>query len=157
MIRRATRADAPVIFSMGQALAQESPKYRDMVLDEAKMMALGDRLQGTLLSELACVFIAEKAGEPIGMMVGVMAERWFSNERYVSDLTLYVKPEHRGGLAFVRLVQAVERWAREQGVPYAAFGVSTEIHPEQTVRAYERLGYTLSGYTLTKKLADHGD
>ena len=156
MIRRATPADAPAILAMGRAPAVESPKYREKGFDEARLMALGERLSGTLLAENpdACVLVAERAGEVIGMMIPVVAERFFSGELFVTDLTLYLKPEHRGGLAFARLVRAAEDWARQRGVLDCNFGVSTEIHPERTVRAYKGLGYTLTGYTLTKKLTD---
>jgi GNAT superfamily N-acetyltransferase len=156
VIRVATPADAPAMIDMGRALALESPKYRDMTFDEAKLMALGERINSVLMSDLACSFVAERAGQVIGMMVVGMAERFFGGDLYVTDLTLYVKPEHRGGLAFARLVQAAEAWARERGVRDACFGVSTEVHAERTVHAYQRMGYRLTGYTLTKTLA-HGD
>lgn len=156
MIRRAVRTDAPAMLAMARALAQESPKYRDKDFDESKLMALAERLQGTLLVENAAILVDERAGELVGMMIVVLAERFFGGDMYVTDLTLYVKPEHRGGTSFARLVQTAETWARKQGVRDAAFGVSTEINAEATVHAYQRMGYTLSGYTLTKTL-NHGD
>lgn len=155
-VRRAGAADVPAMIAMGRALAAESPKYRRMGFDEAKLEALGQRLEGTLLAENGCMLVAEHAGEVVGMMVLVLAERWFSGDLYMTDLTLYVKPEHRGGFAFARLVQAGEAWARRRGVADVCLGVSTEIDAERTVCAYQRLGYRLTGYTLTKTLA-HGD
>lgn len=154
MIRRATTADAQAMIDMGRALALESPKYRGMEFDEAKLMAFGERINSALMSRLACSFIAERAGKAVGMMVVAMAERFFGGDLYVTDVTLYVKPEHRGGLAFARLVQAAETWARDRGVRDACFGVSTEVDAERTVHAYQRMGYRLTGYTLTKTLAN---
>lgn len=153
MIRRAIKTDAPAIMAMGRALAMESPRYQNMKFDEAKLMALFDRMLGTLLSEDACIFVSEISGEVVGMMVGFISTRFFSDEQFVTDLTLYVKPEHRGGTSFARLVKAVENWAASHGIYDLVFGVSTQIHPEKTVRAYERMGYTLAGYTMVK----HGD
>lgn len=154
-VRRATAADTPALIAMGRALHAESPRYRDMPFSEAKLARLAARLQGTLLAEDAGVFVAEAGGEPVGMAVVILAERWFNEERFATDLTMYVKPEHRGGRLFLRLVQAMEDWARAQGVRDIAIGVSTEIHPQRTVHAYERLGYTLTGHTLTKTLHGH--
>lgn len=155
-VRRATRADAPAIIAMGRELIAESPNYRGEPLSEEKVMALGERLQGTLLAQDGCVLVTERDGELVGMMVICIVERFFGDGKFVTDLTLYVKPPYRGSLAFPRLVQAAERWARDQGVFKVVFGVSTEIHPQETVHAYQRMGYTLNGYTLTKWL-HHGD
>jgi hypothetical protein len=69
VIRVATPADAPAMIDMGRALALESPKYRDMTFDEAKLMALGERINSVLMSDLACSFVAERAGQVVGMMV----------------------------------------------------------------------------------------
>lgn len=155
-VRRATPADVPAMIEMGRALALESPKYRDMDFDAGKLAALGEQLFAAMAADHTCLLVAERASQVVGMMVVVTVERWFGGDRFVSDLTLYVRPEHRGGFAFVRLVMAAEAWATERGVRDAAFGVSTEIHAKRTVRAYRRLGYTLSGYTLTKTLKADG-
>lgn len=150
-IRRATDADLEALIAMGQALHDESPRYQGMGFSPAKLRRLYENLKGTILAEGGCVFVAVQGGEVIGMTVGVAADRWFSDERYVTDLTLYVKPEHRNGTAFRRLVRALEGWAAEQGIQDMALGVSTEIHAERTARAYERMGYRLAGYTMVKR------
>jgi GNAT superfamily N-acetyltransferase len=149
-VRRATPADTPALIAMGRALHDESPRYRDMPFSEAKLVKLSSRLHGSLLCSDAVILVATAAGEIVGMTIGILAERWFNDERYVTDLTVYVKPEHRGGSAFPRMVKALEAWAAEQGVSDLAVGVSTEIHAEKTVRAYEKLGYRLAGYTMVK-------
>lgn len=135
---------------MGRALHDESPRYRDMSFNEQKLEALAVRLQGTLLASDAAILVADLDGELIGMFIGVISERWFSDDKFVTDLTLYVKPEHRGGSSFLRLIKAFEAWAASQGVHDIAIGVSTEIHAARTVRAYEVLGYRLAGYTMVK-------
>lgn len=151
-VRRATDADLEAMVAMGQALHDESPRYQGMAFSPEKLRRLWQMLQGTLLTgEPGCVFIAEQDGQVIGLTVGLIAERWFCDERYLTDLTMYVKPEHRGGSAFARMVRALEAWAVEQGIDWMALGVSTEIHAERTVRAYERMGYRLAGYTMVKQ------
>jgi GNAT superfamily N-acetyltransferase len=149
-VRRATAADFPALIAMGRALHDESPRYRDKPFNPDKLLRMGARLQGTLLSEDAAIFVAESGGQPVGMAIPVIAERFFNDERFVTDLTVYVKPEHRGSSAFFRLIRALEAWATEQGVEDKALGVSTEIHADKTVRAYEKLGYRLAGYTMVK-------
>jgi GNAT superfamily N-acetyltransferase len=147
-IRRATAADFPALVEMGRDMHAESPRYRGMSYDAAKVAELAKRLAD--MKDIAILLVAERAGEVIGMFVALIAERWFSQDRYITDLTVYVKPEYRGGSAFYRLVKAFEDWAEKQGVQDIAIGVSTEIHAERTVRAYQQLGYRLAGYTMVK-------
>jgi len=153
-VRRATPEDTEALIAMGQAMHAESPRYQGMRFDPAKLRRLAEYLQGTLLVQPGLVLVAVQGGELVGMFVAVLSERWFSADRFVSELAVYVKPEHRGGTAFVRLVRTMERWALAQGVPDIALGVSTGIHPGRTVRAYRKLGYRLGGYTMTKNLRD---
>lgn len=150
-VRRATVEDVPSLIAMGQALHDESPHYGSTGFSPAKLERQFHALQGSLLSEPGAVFVAEEGGEVAGMAVCFAAERWFSNDVYVTDLTVYVRPEHRGGRAFPRLVQAIEAWAAGQGIKEIILGVSTEIDAERTVRWYELHGYQLSGYAMVKR------
>lgn len=154
-IRVATGSDLEALVEMGQALHDESPRYQGMGYSPTKLRSLFKALQGTMLTAVGCVYIAEHEGAIIGMAVCVVADRFFSDVRYVTDLTLYVRPEYRGkmsgGKAFQKLVGAMEQWAAGEGVSDLAFGVSTEIHAVQTVAAYEKMGYRLAGYTMVKQ------
>jgi GNAT superfamily N-acetyltransferase len=153
-IRRATAADVEALVAMGRALHAESPRYRDMPLDEGKLRRLAD---ACIAIDDAAVLVAVAAGEVVGMFVGSVQERWFGPDRYATDLTVYVKPAHRGGSAFHRLAKAFEAWARERGVTEIDIGVSTDVHTDRTVCAYERMGYTLSPTRIVvKTLTDHG-
>lgn len=149
-IRPATREDLPALIEMGRQLHDESPRYQGMEFKPAKLERLFDSLQGTLLAQPGCVFVAERGDYIIGMTVGIIAERWFSDELYLTDLTMFVRPEHRGGSAFPKLVRALEGWAASEKITEIALGVSTEIHAQETSRMYERLGYRLAGYTMVK-------
>ena len=149
-IRRATAADIPALVEMGRALHDESPRYKDMAYSDSKVAALAERIMTGPMAQAAVILVADIDGVLVGMFVAVIAERWFCDERYVTDLTVYVKPHHRGGRTFFRLLMAFECWATEQGIADKAIGVSTEINAEQTVCAYKRLGYRLAGYTMVK-------
>lgn len=150
-IRHATEADLPAMVEMGRALHDESPRYQHMSFNPDKLRRLFHSLQGTLLSKPGCVLVAEHEGHIVGMTVGIIAERWFSDDLYLSELTMYVRPEHRSGATFLRLVRSLERWAAGEGVADLALGVSTEIHADATVRAYQALGYQLAGYSMVKR------
>lgn len=155
-VRRATPADTPALIELGRAMHAESPRYREMPFSEARLQALSARLHhGTLLVEDAAIFVAEAGGAPVGMAIVFLDELLLSDAKFVTDLVVYLKPEHRGGRLFLKLVRAFEEWARQQGVREIVLGVSTGVHAEQTVNAYRRLGYEPAGNTCTKDLHAH--
>lgn len=156
-VRRAVPGDVPDLVEMGRALHAESPTYSPKGFDPAKVRALAERLTGPCSPEDTAVFVAVAGRQIVGMFVGVVADSWFGHERKASDLTVYVKPEHRGGTAFVRLLHAFEAWADERGAVECDIGVSTGIHVDRTVHAYQRSGYTLSPTRIVNKRLRHGD
>lgn len=151
-VRAATLDDLGVLVEMGRAMHRESPRYRSMQFDSEKVRKLSANLIG---SDTAAVFVAQAASEVVGMAAIVAGQRWFGPDFYLTDLVVYVRPEHRGNGAFVRLVLAIEGWARLKGITQIDLGVSTGVDPERAVRAYERLGYTVSDTrVVTKRLDD---
>lgn len=150
-VRRVVAADIPALVEMGAALRAESPRYQTKDYDGDKVRRI---LEGMVAGDFGGAFVAEDDGQLVGVTLVVDTERWFGPGTFVTDLTLYVKPEHRGNGAFQALVAAIEEWTRDKGIHDLALGVSTEVHPEATVRAYEKLGYRVTGYTLTKVLSD---
>ena len=156
-VRRATAADVEALVAMGRALHAESPRYREMRFDAEKVRRLARDMLGTLLGGNTCVLVAETGGEIVGMCALVLSERWFGPDLFVTDLTVYVKPEPRGSSAFVRMVRAMEAWARAQHALELDIGVSTDIGTDRTVCAYLRLGYKLSPTRIVTKTLHHGD
>lgn len=147
-VRAATEDDLPAILEMGRALHAESPRYAAMSYNEAKVEALALRVIPT-----GGTLVAEKDGKIIGMLAGYVAEHWFSDDKVASDFTFYIRPEHRRtGKAALLLVRAFERWAVERGAKDIMPGVSTQIDVERTTRFFEKLGYTVYGNALLKRV-----
>jgi len=148
-IRHARPEDVEPLLAMGRALHAESPRYRRIPWVEARARGVTEAMAADPESGL---FVAEVSeGRLIGMIAGFVVPHWFSNVTYAADLTVYVDPAHRGRIVFFRLVGAFERWARAQGAGEILLGVSTDIHPEATVRVYERLGYKMTSFALMKE------
>lgn len=150
-VRKVVAADVEALVAMGAALHAESPRYRTMEYDGDKVRRI---VEAMVSGEFGGAFVAEEGGVPVGVTLMVDTERWFGPGVFATDLTMYVKPEHRGDGAFQLLIAAAEEWSRAKGLTDIAMGVSTEVHAQQTVRAYEKLGYRVTGYTLTKVLSD---
>lgn len=153
-VRRATAADVDALIPLLQDFHAEAPNYRDEPLDVEKLRRwLAQRMQGsTLLSDDAVVFVAESGGAIRGLLVGFMVDRFFNDLRIAAELMLYVTPASRGGRAFPMLVRAFKDWGRAQGAHKAIVGVSTGIHTDRTVHAYQRLGGKLDGHNLAMDL-----
>jgi len=82
-----------------------------------------------------------------GGFAGVLTERWYSPDLIFTDLALFVRPDTRGGLTAYRLIREALDWCQAKGLKPrdVQIGVSTGIHPEQTGRLYESLGFKCVG------------
>lgn len=154
-IRRATPADIEALLAMAAAMHAESPRYRSMQFNPEKLRNLAQAITSAPHEE-ATILVAAAGGEILGMFVGLIAQRWFGDDRFATDLAVYVKPEHRRGGLFFRLVRAAEEWATGHGIEDLDIGVSTDVHTEETVHAYLRMGYTLSPTRVVTKKLQHG-
>lgn len=152
-IRRATHADLDALVALGRGLHAESPSYGTEPFEpEAMRRWFEAQLTTNLLEDARAVFVATRGGTITGVLCAALVPRWCNSRRVAAEVALYVMPEHRGGRAFPRLVQAYRAWAKQQGATKAYMGVSTGIHPERTVHAYERLGFKLDGYNVSTDL-----
>lgn len=146
-VRRLTEADRDQVLRMGRALVDESPNFRGKGFEEAKASAI---ISHAAKGQGCVGFVAVEGDEIIGMVIMLVVEQLFSYHKYATDIVLYVKPERRLGRAALLLMREVERWAKEENIPEVTFGVGTGIHLDKTVHMYEKLGYKVTGTSLTK-------
>jgi RimJ/RimL family protein N-acetyltransferase len=152
-VRRATVADIEALVELARELHAEAPTYRDEPFEPVVLQRwLLQRIGSTMLVDDNAVFVAVRDGAILGVLIGMVVPRWFNRLRIAAELTLYVKPEYRGGRTLPALVRAFKAWAKEQGATKATLGISTGIQAERTVRAYARMGFTLDGYIATTDL-----
>lgn len=148
MIRPATPADLPALLALGAAMHAESPEYSVEPFEP-------DVLEATLREVLAegGALVAEgPGGQLVGGVLGYTTTRFFNRRLVGSELGVFLRPEHRGGTAAVRLVRALERWSTSQGAQQQRLGVTTGVHTDRTRQLYEALGYRLVGVLLAKPL-----
>jgi len=97
------------------------------------------------------MFLAENEdNEIIGMFLGVIVPHFFGNDLMANDLCMFVKKAHRGSTAAPRMIKAFEKWAFANGAKVLRFGVSTGVEAERTLKLYQKLGYTQTGYLVDK-------
>jgi GNAT superfamily N-acetyltransferase len=145
MLRCATEADFPRLVELGRAMHAEG-SYASMPFDPE---VLTRTLAFVRKSGFICV--NEAAGHIDAVMVAVISPSWFGPGQTVSDLALFVEPAARGGTVAYRLIEAFVRWAESKKVHAMYLGVTTGVHPEQTGRLYERLGFQPVGGLYMRK------
>jgi ribosomal protein S18 acetylase RimI-like enzyme len=146
-IRRARASDLPFLAEMGRDAAYWRP-------DKAKPSpeaALADQHLGRYLAGWgrngdAGIVALDAADRPIG----AAWYRLFSRDQpgygfvaeWIPELSIAVRPEHRGAGVGTRLLRRLVELAREQG--YAALSLSVE-RDNPAVSLYERLGFVSVG------------
>jgi len=148
LVRLAGEKDFAAICELAAAMRAESPRFSALDYSEEKVYNLVRYL--VLKPGAGGILVAEHSGKIIGMLAFIVQEHFFGSDRFASDLAFYIAPEHRGGMAFVRLVRGFEEVAADMGVDEKLLGVSTGVHPERTVSAMTRLGYEVFSTGLRK-------
>ncbi len=131
--------DIGELMRLASAMHQESI-YREMAFDPQTVMGLFASAMDARKPAVWGVTVT-RGDEVIGFGLGACGPNWFGPDMLASDLAIYIDPEHRGGSAGPRLMQAFTDWANSTGAKLVMVGVSAGINPERTGRLYERLGY----------------
>lgn len=139
MIRPATHDDIDVIIALGRKMHAESPRY-------SRLSFCPDKLRATLNQLLSIddgiVLLYERGGQVIGGFMGFITTHWFSHELIANDLALFLDPNHRGGMAAVRLVKRYIEITKARGVDpeFIQIGISTGVHLEETEQLFSLIG-----------------
>jgi len=136
MIRRAQKSDIPEIIRLSETMHMES-RYRTLPYNGAKFADLIGKL---IANSDGLVVVAEKDGQLIGAIAGMVVENYFADARIAYEFGLYVEPAQRGTLAGYRLAKSYVDWATEKGADQIDMGITTGITEERTGKMYERLG-----------------
>ena len=111
-------------------------------------------LQRLIQSPSVVYFLAIDNDKIVGSIGGAVLPYFFSTRKKVGDLGFYVEPEYRGSRAAIKLVNALESWAKDMEVEDVYLGQTTGVEVEKTKDFYERLGYTVVGVNTIKHLKD---
>lgn len=136
MIRPARSADIPEIIRLSEIMHQES-RYRTLPYNGVKFAAL---LRQLIDSPAGMVAVAEKNGDIVGAIAGMVTDHYFADATISYELGLYVEKAHRGTMAGYRLAKEYIDWAKEKGADQIDMGITTGIDEERTGQLYERLG-----------------
>jgi N-acetylglutamate synthase-like GNAT family acetyltransferase len=141
LIRQAKQTDIDTITVLANKMVQNT------VFTNIKR----DRIEKILSVPTAVGFVAESE-EIVGFICGALHNQFFTQQKFASDMALYVEPKYRGGSAAFRLVKAFENWAKEKGVSHIWLGQSVGQNIDDTAKFYQRLGYNITGFNTVKYL-----
>ena len=148
MIRHATAADIDALVPMAWRFIQFAP--------HAPMVGATDdqvRASIAMVIEHGVILVAEQGGALTGMLMGILNPIWFAPAtRCAVELAWWIEPEHRGGMAAIRLVNAFEEWAKAQGAAMVTMCDLVVDGQPPVGDIIMRLGYTPSERTFVKGL-----
>ena len=151
VIRDATAEDAGVITDLITEMAEYHAEALPQVLRvPPEKTATLQVVAGQLADPLMRLFLAERAGEVVGVVHVTVREVPPSDmlvpRRYLMVESLGVHSTERGAGIGRALMEKAEEWAREQGLSEVQLNVWEFNEP--ALRLYEKLGYA----TLSRKM-----
>ena len=149
VIRPPLEGDIETLLDLGAQMHRESA-YSFLPYDRQKVRAfivsyIEDRIT-------RCSLVAEIDGAIIGMIGGTIMDYYFCHEVLVADEILFVRSDHRTGMAALALIRGLQKWATHQGARELCLSVSSSVNYEATDKLYERLGFNRVGGVFKKRL-----
>jgi len=135
IVRKAELDDVFDVLVLCNAFCKESPRQYGK-FNNKKTQA---NLEGAISSDNTEIFVLEKDGEIVGMLAGLITAHLFSDVTMATELAMFITKEHRGGMAFARLIKAYEQWAKDMGVNLAYLCDMEGV--QNLEKAYNRFGF----------------
>ena len=143
MIRPMVEDDIDEVVELAAVMYRESVNYRRLEFSPERV-----REMVVMVMQNGFAMVAVKDGRIIGLMAGSLVQPAFSRDLMACDFLLYILPQHRGGTAAIRLVNAYVRWARQGGVKMITVGVTAGIDNDAAIAFYRAMGFRTSGVQM---------
>lgn len=136
-----------------------------LTIDCAKQFFAESKLPGTLnLDHWMCeweslittgigeIFVYERNGEVIGMLGGLFWPCSMTADLEALEGFWFVKPEHRKGMAAIKILKAFEDEAAKRGCKRVKMVHLWEVNPGNADNIYRRAGYSVLQVHYVKEL-----
>lgn len=97
------------------------------------------------------IFVAERDGRIVGMMVASIQTFYFMSGHFVQADIFYVHPDCRGTRAAALLLAELQTWADEIGAKVTIGGNANKLNTDRTTRLFERFGFQQAGLSLLRQ------
>lgn len=147
MIRNATEADEERVLAMAKDFYAVSGYEQTIPYDRETCAEL---FHASLNMGLCAV--AEKDGEVIGFVLGMAAPSMMNKHYYIgAELAWWVEPEHRKGMAGIKLLRHIEKSASQMNLSMWSMMALEELNPDGVERLYLNSGYQKTESTYSKR------
>jgi GNAT superfamily N-acetyltransferase len=146
MITTLRKEDAEAILEMGRDLHKES-HFNDEPYEVDRVWQI---LEHTVKSPKKMFAAIDEQHR--GFILMTCNDHYFSGIKRTSDLALYIKPEHRGGMLVVRLLEAAKQWSKEIGAKDMTIFHNTGIATDKAPQLFKKLGFDMKGYIFTQEI-----
>lgn len=103
---------------------------------------LGETLEAHIQSPDAHVIVADRCGAIVGVACAVKTQLYMSDDDIAVELFWWVNPDARGGAHAIRMMDELERWARESECKALAMSSMVTIEGSPADAIYARRGYS---------------
>lgn len=152
-IRRFIPSDWLPVIAMARAFHSESPVHSKHPFSE-------DRIRDLLVTARAsddwlALTATDDEGELTGFALVTVQPMFYSDARELLDLAVYVSPDRRGAMTFIKLVGEIEAWGARMGAVGGQIGINTGINHAQAIRSFGKLGWHPGGVIVSKQFVQH--
>lgn len=146
-LKLATEADWDEVLRMAHEFHIFSP-YNGIPFEESKVRAIFDRYLEDPTKVI--VILGVKDGTPVGVIVGVVDELYFSKVLTAGEIIWWVDPPQRGTRLSKDMFNAFEHWGWKMGAKF--LNVVNTQETTDLSRFYEQQGYHLAESNYVKEL-----
>lgn len=151
VVRQARKEDVPHLTVMGgRFFAQTGYQQHGLFCDPFHLHAF---LEDAIDSEDKAIFVAEQDGALIGVIGAFKAKAYFGPQLIAHELFWWVNEDARKGATAIRLLRALQQWARDGGCA-ALFMVDISLMQSVAPTLYQKLGFALAERTWVQTLGD---
>lgn len=125
----------------------------DQMLADTKLgLATLPKIKNLVESPRTLFMLAIDQQQLVGFVCGVIHECVFNDRLRVTDIGVFVLPEHRKSDIAKTLIAHLEKWAKARQADELWLGQTTGDKPQSIARFYSSLGYTVCGFNAMKEL-----
>ncbi len=152
-IRSATHDDIAALLDMGKGMLLES-RFHAHGFAPGKTIRLIEHVFQN--PQTNCLFVAVNSTDEIaGFIAGHTLDYFFCDALLAQDRCFYVRPQHRGSSAAIKLLSAFRRWAELRHAHDLCINMSVAIDMPRFNKLMTRLGFSCCGSNFSLPLAQH--
>lgn len=139
MIRQYTEDDLSAITDLVECFATESGCFE--IVGGFSRSHFLEILQS--LTSFLRIWMVEKDGLIVSALAMIEQPNIYSGKKSLEELFWFSRPDYRGNLENIKLLQIAEVYAKNNGIMYVAMGNMVDFQPPKIENFYKKRGFKL--------------